>query len=81
MKESLKDLLLKCEVLLEEENYDELVKTLEKINRMDFRNLSKEDFQQALKIVDFLIDKAEKKRDEIAQKLMNFQRFKGSYLK
>jgi len=33
-----------------------------------------------LRLVEFLIERAKEKRDEISQKLVNFQRFKG-YLK
>ncbi len=77
MNESLKELLLKCEVYLEEGDFDSLVDTLEKLASVDLKNLSKEDYEEALRIVDFLIKRAEEKRDNVAQKLMNFQRFKG----
>jgi len=80
MNENLKDLLLKCEVYLEEGDFDNLIETLNKVVSMDFKDLKKEDYEEALKIIEFLIDKAEKKKLDIAEKLMNFQRFKG-YIK
>lgn len=77
MNESLKDLLLKCQIYLEEGDFDNLIKTLEKVVSMDLKGLKKEDYEEALKLIEFLIEKAEKKKLDIAQKLMNFQKFKG----
>ena len=77
MNESLRDILLKCQVYLEEGDYDNLIKSLERILELDLSNLKKEDYEEALRIIDFLIEKAEKKKLDIAQKLMNFQKFKG----
>ncbi len=77
MNESLKDILLKCQVYLEEGDYDNLIKSLERILELDLSNLKKEDYEEALRIIDFLIEKAEKRKLDIAQKLMNLQRFKG----
>lgn len=77
MNENLKSLLLKCQVLLEKGDLDDLIKTLEKINSMDLKNLSREDYEEALRIIDFLIKKAEEKKLSIAEKLMNLQKFKG----
>jgi len=77
MNEDLKELLLKCQVYLEEGDFDKLIETLEKVVSSDFKGLSKEDYEEALKIIEFLIEKAEKKKLDIAEKLMNFQRFKG----
>lgn len=80
MNENLKELLLKCEVYLEEGDFDSLIETLNKVVSMDLKDLKKEDYEEALKIIEFLIEKAEKKKLDIAEKLMNFQRFKG-YIK
>jgi hypothetical protein len=80
MNENLKELLLKCEVYLEEEKFEDLINTLEKIVSLELKDLSKEEYEEALKLIEFLIQRAEKKKLDIAQKLMNFQRFKG-YLK
>jgi len=80
MNEDLKELLLKCEVYLEEGDFDNLIETLNKVVSMDLKDLKKEDYESALKIIEFLIEKAEKKKLDIAEKLMNFQRFKG-YIK
>ena len=80
MNEDLKKLLLKCEIYLEEGDFDNLIRTLEKVVSMDLKNLQKEDYEEALRIIEFLIEKAEKKKADVAEKLMNFHRFKG-YLK
>ncbi|MDQ7038261.1 MAG: hypothetical protein Q9N26_03555 [Aquificota bacterium] len=77
MNESLKDLLTRCQILLEEGNFDELIKTLERIKAMDLKNLSKEEYEEALRIIEFLIKKAEDRKKDIAEKLMNLQKFKG----
>ncbi len=80
MNENLKDLLLKCEVYLEKDDFDSLIKTLERVVSSDLKGLRKEEYEEALKIIEFLIQKAEKKKTDVAEKLMNFQKFKG-YLK
>lgn len=80
MNESLKEILLKCEIYLEEDNYDALIESLEKVASFDIKNLTKEEYEEALRIIEFLIKKAEDKKLSIAEKLMNFQRFKG-YIK
>ena len=80
MNEDLKELLTKCQVYLEEGDFDKLIETLEKVVSMDLKGLSKEDYEEALRIIEFLIEKAERKKLDIAEKLMNFQRFKG-YIK
>ncbi len=80
MSEDLKELLTKCQVYLEEGDFDKLIETLEKVASMDLKGLSREDYEEALRIIEFLIEKAEKKKLDIAEKLMNFQRFKG-YIK
>ncbi len=77
MNEDLKQLLLRCEVYLEEGDFESLIKTLERVVSMDLRGLDREEYEEALKIIEFLIEKAEKKKTDIAEKLMNFQRFKG----
>ncbi len=76
MNEDLKSLLLKCQIMLEEGDLDGLIKTLEKINSMDLRGLTKEEYEEALRIIEFLIKKAEEKKIDIAEKLMNIQKFK-----
>ncbi len=80
MNEDLKELLTRCQVYLEEGDFDKLIETLEKVASMDLKGLSREEYEEALKIIEFLIEKAEKKKLDIAEKLMNFQRFRG-YIK
>ncbi|EDP74927.1 hypothetical protein [Hydrogenivirga sp. 128-5-R1-1] len=77
MNENLKEILLKCEVYLEEGNYDALIESLEKLVNLELKDFTKEDYEEALKIIEFLIKKAEDRKLNIAEKLMNFQRFKG----
>jgi len=76
MNEGLKELLLRCQVHLEEGELDKLVETLEKVLSLDLRGLRREEYEESLKILDFLIENAEKKKLQIAEKLMNLQRFK-----
>ncbi len=76
----LKELLVKCELLLEEGDFEALNATLKEILAMDFSSLNGKDFEEAVRIIDFLLSKAEDKKQDIAQKLVNFQKFKG-YIK
>lgn len=76
MNEGLKELLLRCQVHLEEGELDKLVETLEKVLSLDLRGLRREEYEESLKILDFLIENAEKKKLQIAEKLMNLQRFR-----
>ena len=80
MSETPKDLLTKCQIYLEDGNYDLLISTLEKLTSANLENMTKEECEEAIKIVDFLIERAEKKRLRIAEKLINFRKFKD-YLK
>ncbi len=75
--QSLKQLLTKCQLLLEEGDFDTLNETIKKVMELDLSGLSREEFEEAINIIDFLIQRAQEKREDIAQKLANFQRFKG----
>jgi len=55
MNEDLKELLLKCEIYLEEGDFDKLIKTLEQVASIDLKNMKREDYEEALRIIEFLI--------------------------
>lgn len=80
MGAELRELLLKCQLHLQEGDLDSLIETLDRVMELDLSGLSEEEYSEALRLVEFLIERAKEKRDEISQKLVNFQRFKG-YLK
>ncbi len=77
MEQSLKEKLERCQVLLEEGRYDELLDTLEQVRNVDFSELDRDSAQELLSLLNFLIEKAQKRRDEIAGKLVNMNKFKG----
>ncbi len=77
MEQSLKEKLERCQVLLEEGRYDELLDTLEQVRNVDFAGLDRDSAQELLSLLNFLIEKAQKRRDEIAGKLVNMNKFKG----
>ncbi len=77
MEQSLKEKLERCQVLLEEGRYDELLDTLEQVRNVDFSGLDRDSAQELLSLLNFLIEKAQKRRDEIAGKLVNMNKFKG----
>ncbi len=82
MKKPIKELLLECELLLKEKKYDELIKLCQEFNNIDFKESlnTKEEAEECLRIIDYLIQTAEKERTEIANVFVNMNRFKG-YLK
>ncbi len=82
MKKMVKELLLECELLLKEKKYEELIKLCQKLQDMDFKESfqNKEEAEECLKIINYLIESAEKERTEIANIFVNMNRFKG-YLK
>ncbi len=77
MEQSLKEKLERCQILLEEGRYDELLDTLEQVRNVDFSELDRDSAQELLSLINFLIEKAQKRRDEIAGKLVNMNKFKG----
>ncbi len=82
MKKTLKDLLLECELLLKERKFDELINKCQAIKEIDFKseNMSVEEAKECLRIINHLIETAEKERTEMANTVVNINRFK-SYLK
>ncbi|GEM_PF-663264 len=74
--EEIKEKLSGCQVYLEEGEYDKLLTSLEEISSTDFSDLSTQEAEEILKMLNFLIEKAQSKRQEIAGKLVNFSRFR-----
>jgi len=77
MQDDIKKTLSECQIYLENGDYDRLIESLRKLQKVDFSTLSEQEAKEAYKTVTFLIEKAEERRNEIAQKLVNFKRFKG----
>ncbi len=75
-KENLKQLLLKCQVYMQEENFDALIQTLENIPAIE--NMSLEEAKECLAILNHLLSQAEGKRNQIAQTLVNIRKFMDS---
>lgn len=77
MAESLRDRLKRCQILLEEGDYDRMIDLLKEVREEDFSGIDLEEAKELLSMLTFLIEKAEAKRGEVAKKLVNFQRFRG----
>ena len=82
MRKTLKDLLLECELLLKERKFDDLIKTCQRIKEIDFgsEGMSVEEAKECLRIINHLIETAEKEKTEMANTIVNMNRFK-SYFK
>ena len=70
-----KEKLLKCQKFLAEKDYDSLVKEIQGLKNLKVE--SKEEAEEALRILDFLISQVEKHQEEIIQKMVNYQKFKN----
>lgn len=77
--ESLKQLLIKCEVHLKEGNWDALIDTLSQVSEEHIKNLSLEEAQECMRILEYLRDEAEKSRLKMAESMINLRMFKDSY--
>ncbi len=72
-----KERLLTCQKYLTEKNYDKLLEEIEKLRDISVKDLSKEEAEEALKILDFLISEVQKHQEEIFNKMVNYQKFKN----
>lgn len=72
-----KELLLNCQKYLSEGNYDKLLEELEKLRNTPVEEMSKEEAEEALRLLDFLITEVEKHQEEIFTKMVNYQKFKN----
>ncbi|RMH06118.1 MAG: hypothetical protein D6699_02615 [Aquificota bacterium] len=77
--ESLKQLLLKCEVYLKEGNWDALISTLSQISEEHIKGLTLEEAQECIRIIEHLTAQGESLRFSLAESLANLRRFKDAY--
>ncbi|GAB6077955.1 hypothetical protein JCM8795_06410 [Hydrogenobaculum acidophilum] len=73
----LKKLLLQCEIFVQTEEYDKAQKCLEELATVDISKESKEDIEESIKILDYIIEIATNKRLNLAQAIANFNKFKN----
>ncbi len=73
----LKKLLLQCEIFVQTEEYDKAQKCLEELATIDISKESKEDIEESIKILDYIIGVASEKRLNLAQAIANFNKFKN----
>jgi len=72
-----KELLLECQKLLNQGDFDNLVKKIEELAKTQPQGLTKEEAEEALRILDFLISEVGKKQQELFNKMVNYQKFKN----
>ncbi len=77
--ESLKQLLLSCQVYLQEGDWDKLTEALGSIRQEQIENLDLSTAQECLNILEHLIKDAEDARNKIAENLVNLRKFKEGY--
>ncbi len=77
--ENLKQLLLQCEIYLQQEDWDRLIETLNSIEQEHFNGLDLQTAQECLRILEHLIAEGEKVRNKLAENLVNLKRFKEGY--
>ncbi|RMH79571.1 MAG: hypothetical protein D6674_07230 [Acidobacteria bacterium] len=77
--EDLKQILLQCEVYVQEENWDRLMQALQGISEEHLMSLGLENAKDCLSILNHLISLAETKRLNIAENLVNLKKFREGY--
>jgi len=70
-----KEVLLECQKLLNEGDFEGMVKKLEELSKME--PSSKEEAEESLKLLDFLIEEVKKRQEELFNKMVNYQKFKN----
>ncbi len=75
-QQSLKKLLLQCEMYIQSEEYDKAQKCIEEVATLDLSNERKEDIKESIDILEYIIKIAQEKRLNLAQAIANFNRFK-----
>ncbi|MDW8434187.1 MAG: hypothetical protein RMK35_05215 [Aquificaceae bacterium] len=76
---NLKQLLLNCQVYLQERDWDKLLETLEGITQEDFHSLDQKTAEECLGILLHLIKEAEDIRNGLANTLVNLKKFSSGY--
>lgn len=74
---SYKERLLNCQKFLAEGDYDGLLAEIEKLKEVPLEGMTKEEAQEALRILDFLISEVQKHQEELFTKMVNYQKFKN----
>lgn len=74
---SYKEHLINCQKYLSEGDYEKLLSELEVLKEIPIESMSKEEAEEALKILDFLISEVQKHQEELFTKMVNFQKFKN----
>lgn len=77
--ENLKQLLLQCEVYLQQGDWDKLIEVLNGITQEHIENLDLETAKECYRILEHLIKEVEHIRNKMAESLINFKRFKEGY--
>ncbi|WPM32375.1 hypothetical protein IAE16_01545 [Hydrogenobacter sp. T-2] len=77
--EDLKQLLLRCEIYLQQEDWDKLIETLSGIKEEHINNLDAQSAQECLRILEYLITQGEEVRNRLSEALVNIKRFRGGY--
>lgn len=77
--EDLKQLLLQCEIYLQQGDLDKLIEILNSINQDHMENLDLQTAQECLRILEHLIAGGEELRNKLAESFINLKRFKESY--
>ena len=77
--EDLKQLLLKCQIYLQQGEWDKLLEALGSIKEEDIHNLNMETAVECYRILEHMIEKGEEIRSRIAENLVNMKKFKKGY--
>jgi len=72
-----KEILVECQKLLAQRDYENLVKKLEELKEISPEGMTKAEIEETLKILDFLVEEVKKHQEELTQKMINYQKFKG----
>ena len=75
----LRKLLLQCELYVQTEDFDKAQKCLEQILSLDVSTEQKQDIEESIKVLEYIIEIAKEKKLNLAQAVANFNKFK-SYL-
>ncbi|WP_029551810.1 hypothetical protein [Thermocrinis jamiesonii] len=75
--EKAKRLLLECELALKERQINTALEKLQELSSLPMDNLTKEQAEELLRLIEHTIKCAEDYRNSLAQALVNLRRFKG----
>lgn len=77
--ENLKQLLLQCEIYIQEGDWDKLIEALNSIGQEHINNLDYQTAYECYRILEHLIAEGEKARNRLAEAMVNIKKFKESY--